>query len=184
MTSCLLWSRDAKVMKSMRSGREFICALIDSFRQFVPIRFPCYRLNLAGYILANGDDRVNSGWSEVCFVWPLWSLSSLDCELQVASSSCQFVSLRVARNLARDIDLENDGRKCCSINPRTAGGGGKVTTPPFFLNNFGSRKNSRCAFTYSSGYSIRTLWWFIHRKITSGYPVATSTTDVGRNSFI
>jgi len=177
MMSCLLKSRNAKVMKLMLSCREFICALIESFGQFVPIRFPCYCLNLAGYML-RWSGELGLKWRVICLATVVFVFIGL------RAASGQFVSPRVAINLARDIGLGNDGLKCCSINPRTAGVVVKLRPPPFFLNNSGSRKNSRWAFTYSSGYSIRTLWWFAQRKIPSGYPVATSTTDVVRNNFI
>ena len=40
---------------------------------------------------------------------------------------------------------------------------------------------SRCAATYFSGHSVRTLWWFTHRKtspaVSASNPIVTSRTD-------
>jgi len=50
----------------------------------------------------------------------------------------------------------------------------------FFLKYSDSRRNLEVRFHLFIWYSIRTLCWFTHLKNPSGYPVATSTTDVGK----
>ena len=79
----------------------------------------------------------------------------------------------------------------CSVfnsNPPRAGRGAKLFAPLRFSRITPVRVRivgiSRCVSTYFLGHSIRTLWWFAHRQIHSGYPVATCRTDAGLSFFI
>jgi len=100
------------IIISMELSQYPAIAWIESFGQIVLFQFLCYRLNLAGCLVsligwarAKMVSRVKCDLSGACVF-----LSSMDCELQVTSSS---------RHVSLEICLGNDGRKFCSIDRPT-----------------------------------------------------------------